>query len=199
MTMAEGARITSSEAIGLFRARLAVYLSKAKPLLDGATEEYVRTREWIRTDRRLHWESEARRRKRQLENAEQALFSARFSNLREVTAAEQAAVHRAKAALEEAEEKLRQVKRWSLDFDEKAGPLAKQIEQLRTMVSGDLARALLYLDGVIKAVEAYAETRPAGLSGAGEAARAEVIEPAVKAAAEPSAEPAAEAATKEGA
>jgi hypothetical protein len=51
--------------------------------------------------------------------------------LRDVTTAEQAAVNRAKRALTEAEEKLRVVKRWAMEFDRRAAPLAKQLEQVR--------------------------------------------------------------------
>ena len=79
-----------------------------------------------------------RRRTRELENANQALYSARLSNLREVTTAEQAAVLRAKRGLAEAEEKLRMIKRWTLEFDQRVGPLVKQLEQLRSSLISEV-------------------------------------------------------------
>src|ERR1041384_6295544 len=129
-----GANVTSSEAIEACRAALLVYLSKTRPILDDTSDDVSRTREWIETDRRLHWENEVRRRAKALEAAQQALYSARLSDLRDVTTAEQNAVNRARRALAEAEEKLRLVKRWTVEFDRRAAPLAKQLEQVRTML-----------------------------------------------------------------
>lgn len=159
--MSSPAQVRSIDALVQWRARLILYLSKAKPLLDDTSSEVTRTREWIRQDRRVFWENEVRRRTRQLENAEQALFSARSAHLREATSAELAAVQRAKRLLAEAEEKVRVIKRWSLGFDEQAGPLLKQVEQLRGLVAGDLARGVDFLDRLIATLESYAEARPA--------------------------------------
>jgi len=156
------ANVRSVEAIDTFRASLILYGSKARPLLEDAWEEVARTREWIQTDRRRFWEAEFRKRKRQLEDAEQALFSARFSTLRQVRAAEQQAVHRAKRALVEAETKLEHVRRWSIEFDNTASPLLKHLEELRTNLTTDLAKAVGYLGNVIRALEAYAEVSPEG-------------------------------------
>src|SRR4029078_12104401 len=97
----ERAHVNSSEAIERFRARLIVYRDKVKPLLADAADEVSRTRERL-LDRRRFWEFEVRRRQRELAAARQALFSAKFSTLREVKTAEQQAVHHAEKALEEA-------------------------------------------------------------------------------------------------
>jgi hypothetical protein len=153
----ERAHVTSSEAIERFRALLIVYRDKSKPLLADAADEVSRTREWL-LDRRRHWEAELRRRKRRLEDAQQALFSARFSNLREVSAAEQMALHRAERALAEAEEKLVAVKRWGTAFDHQTGPLLKHIEQLRTAATTGVAKAEEYLSRVLATLDLYVRT-----------------------------------------
>jgi 7-keto-8-aminopelargonate synthetase-like enzyme len=157
---AERAHVTSSEAIERFRARFIVYRDKSKPLLADAADEVVRTREWL-SERRRFWEAETGRRKRLLEDAQQALFSARFSNLREVKSAEQQAVHRAERALAEAEEKLMRVKRWVAGFDHQTGPLLKQVEQLRTSAAQSLTRGEEYLGRVIAALDRYAQAQAA--------------------------------------
>ena len=79
--------------------------------------------------------------------------------LRKETAAEQFAVHRAKAAVAEADEKLRTIKRWSREFDGRVQPLVKQTEKLHTVFSNDMVQALAYLTQVIKTLAAYAETK----------------------------------------
>src|SRR3954467_13567039 len=105
--MPEKAHVSSIDAIESFRAALLIYLSKTRPVLDDASGEVVRTREWLRNDRRLFWQDQVRRRTRDLEQAQQALFSAELANLRAPSSSEVFAVQRSKRALQQAEEKLK--------------------------------------------------------------------------------------------
>jgi len=175
-----GAHVTSTEAIESFRANLIVYLSKTRPILEDACDEVVRARQWLQLDRRIHWENQLRKRTRDLENANQALYSARLANLREPTMAEQNAVLRAKRALTEAEDKLKMIKRWMMEFDQLVGPLVKQLEQLRTMLSNDMPKAALHLSQVLKTLEAYANVIPSAASNPAPAADAKGEETATE-------------------
>jgi len=151
---AERAHVSSTEAIERFRARLIVYRDKVKPLLADAADEVSRTREWL-LDRRRFWDFELRRRKRKLEDARQALFSARFSTLREVKTTEQQAVHQAEKNLAEAEAKFALIKRWTIGFEQQVGPLLKQVEQLRTISTTTATKAEEYLSRISGALERY--------------------------------------------
>ena len=164
--MSTHANVTSVESIDLFRAALLVYLSKARPVLEDACDEVSRTRQWLQQVQRIHWENEVRKRTRLLENAQQALFSANVANLREPGMAEKNAVMRAKRALTEAEDKLRSVKRWSMEFDQVVAPLVKQLEQLRTTLANDMPKAAAHLSQVVKMLDAYANVAPGGVAGA---------------------------------
>jgi hypothetical protein len=171
------ANVSSVDAIDLFRAALLVYVSKAKPVLEDACDEVSRTRQWLQTSQRVHWENEVRKRTRTLENAQQALFSASIANLHDQGMAEKAAVTKAKRALTDAEEKLRRVKRWSMDFDQHVGPLVKQLEQLRTVLANSLPKASVHLSQVVKTLDAYANVAPssAGVATAPVAAEADGV------------------------
>jgi hypothetical protein len=136
-------------------------------VLEDACDEVFRLREWIERDRRLHWEKELKNRRKVYEAAEQALFGARLGNLREATGGEQAAVMRARRALNEAEEKLRAIKKWSLDFDNRVQPLLKELEHVRTLFANDLPRAALTLAQLIKTLDAYAGVQSGGLTASG--------------------------------
>jgi hypothetical protein len=157
--MAQKAHVTSLEALETFRANLVVYLSQARPALDEVSADVLRARMWLEGEQRVHWEGQLRRRTKEMEQAQQALFSARLGVLRKETAAEQFAVHRAKAAMAEADEKLRTIKRWTREFDGRVQPLVKQTEKLHTVFSNDMVQALAYLTQVIKTLAAYAETK----------------------------------------
>ena len=156
--MDPAAHVSSLEAIDSFRATLIVYLSKARVLIDDAADEIARTREWLRSDRLPFWESQVRRRKRRLDEAQQALFSGRLSTFRTASSAEQAAVHSARHALQEAENKLLQVKRWLNRFDAAVDLPAKQIEQVRGLVVGRLPGGVAQLGRIVEKLHVYAET-----------------------------------------
>ena len=158
--MADKAQVTSLEALDSFRSHLIVYLSQARPALEEVSAEVLRTRVWLENDQRTHWENELRRRLKTLEQAQQALFSSRLGALRRETAVEQLAVHRAKHAVDEAEAKLRVIKKWTREFDTRAQPLLKQTEKLHTVFTNDMVKALTYLTQAINTLAAYAETKP---------------------------------------
>ena len=86
--MPERANVTAVDAIADFRANLILYISKARPTLEVVTSDVQRTRVWLEGEQRNHWEAQLKRRKRQWDEAQAALFSARMSNLREESAAE---------------------------------------------------------------------------------------------------------------
>lgn len=157
--MGDQAHVSSIDAIEMFRAELIAYLSKTRPVVEDACDEVSRTREWIANDRRVYWENQARRRGRVLEDAQQALFSAKLSNLREVRTAEQMAVVKARRSLDEAHAKLRKINKWSRDFDHKVQPLVKELEHLRSLLASDLPKAAVHLAQVVKALDAYARVR----------------------------------------
>jgi hypothetical protein len=159
--MAIKANVTSVEALEEFRANLIVYLSKARPALEEVSDQVIRTRGWLESDRRVFWEREVRRRFQKLQDAQQALFSAELSNLREVSSAERMAVHKAKRALDEAEEKLKVVKRWIRDFGNQVEPLAKKMEKLESVFVTSTPKAIAYLAQAVKTLDDYSGVIPA--------------------------------------
>jgi hypothetical protein len=164
--MPQQAHVISLESLERFRSKLIVYLSQARPALEEVSAEALRTRLWLENEQRTHWENEARRRSKALEQAQQSLFSARLGLLRPETSAEQLAVHRAKRALEEADLKLRILKKWTREFDGQIQPQLKQMEKLQSVLSVDMAKAVAYLTEVIKSLAAYAEVRSPTAAGA---------------------------------
>ncbi|HEV2394482.1 MAG TPA: hypothetical protein VG146_19195 [Verrucomicrobiae bacterium] len=155
--MPQQARVTSLEALSAFRAYLIVYLGQARPALEEIGADVLRTRLWIENDQRAHWEGQLRRCTKELEQAQEALFSARLSQLGHETAAQQMAVHRAKRTVEEAQMKLRLVKKWQREFDGRVQPLVKQVEKLHTVFSNDMVQAVTFLTKAINTLAAYSQ------------------------------------------
>jgi len=158
--MAEKAHVTSIEALELFRLNLILYLSKVRPALEEVSADLLRTRLWLQNDQRMHWENQLRRREKELQQAQQALSSARMSSFRPDKSTEQNAVRKAKRALEEAEAKLKILKQWNREFDNRVDHLAKQLEKLHSVLATDMVRAAAYLSQAIDTLASYAEMAP---------------------------------------
>jgi hypothetical protein len=158
--MPERAHVTSVESIEAFRARLIVYVSQARPTLEEVSADVLRTRLWLENDQRMYWENQIKQRTRTLEQAQQALFSAKLGTLRQETALEQMAVHRARRALDEANDKLRVVKRWTREFDARVQPLVKQMEKLHTVLANDMVKAIASLAHTVTTLSAYGDKAP---------------------------------------
>jgi hypothetical protein len=158
--MPQKAHITSIEAIEQFRSQLIIYINKARPTLEEVSGDVLRLRSWLENDQRIFWENQFRRRSKDLEEAQAALFSARLGLIRKETSVEVMMVQRCKRTVDEAEEKLRVIKRWHREFDGRIQPLLMQTEKLHTVLSNDLIKALAYLNEVIKTLAAYAEAGP---------------------------------------
>lgn len=154
------ARITSLDALEAFRASLIVFLTHARRSADEVVEQVKRVRLWLQQDQRLHWEGQIRRRRKLLDLAKQELFSAKLSGLRMSTTAQENAVRKAEAAVVEAEEKLRNVKKWSRDYDHAIEPLVKRLEGLRYFLDFDLPKGVIFLSEAQRILEGYVESPP---------------------------------------
>jgi hypothetical protein len=164
--MANRAQVTSVEAVEAFRADLVVFLSRARAILEEASDEVLRARLWVQNDQSRHWAGEARVRYRKLEEAKAELFSARLSKFHESTALCLMAVQRAERANHEAEAKMTVLKKWDRELENCSDPLVKQITQFHGFLSTDMQRAVAYLDRVIKTLEAYAGVTAPGADAA---------------------------------
>ncbi len=159
--MPDRAKITSLEALELFRARLIIYRDKASRVLDEVSDEVTRTRLWLENDRPAYWQNQIRRLNRELEQAQQELFSARVSDLRDSTVNQQTVVQRLRRAIRDAEDKSKTVKQWQRQYDTRVEMPARQVEKLRHFLGHDLNKAIAYLTEAIKSIAAYSDLRPA--------------------------------------
>ncbi|MBI3882419.1 MAG: hypothetical protein HY301_20465 [Verrucomicrobia bacterium] len=158
--MPASANVTSVDALETFRSNLLIYLSKARPALEEVSDAVIRTRVWLQSDQRVFLENQMRRRKRDLDEAQQELFRASISRLGDATVMQQMAVQRAKLAMREAEEKMHVLKRWNRDFDSRVEPLLKEFEKLHSVLSQDMPKAVAFLTHAVNTLDAYAKVAP---------------------------------------
>jgi hypothetical protein len=160
--MSERASVSSIEALESFRGALVRYIDKAKRALDDVNGEVRRTRTWLEADRRVFWEREVKRCEKKLAQADQELYSAQLSPLKETNSFQKMAVMKARRRLAEARERLVVVKKWRQSFDTTVEVRSRRLEALEFRVTRQLPKAVVFLSEAIKTLEAYAETRPGG-------------------------------------
>lgn len=161
--MAERARITSVDALEEFHSALVIYLDKARRVIDEVSDEVKHTRTWLESDRMTHWKGEVKRRRRLLEMREQELFSARLGTLGEPTQMHRQAVQKARRAVQEAEEKVDRIRRWTREFENRVTPYTRHMEQMRQTFTVDMKKAVASLNQSLDTLRAYADvakTRP---------------------------------------
>ena len=167
--MSDQAKVKSVESLEYFRASLLTFLDKAKKANASAEGAVKKARYWIEQEQWTAWSQELKKRTRYLELAEQELFSARLSEHRDAML-EQKTVRRCKAAVEEAEGKLKVIKRWTREFDRLFDGPVKGLGHLDDFLTNQIPRGAAWLAQAIKTLDAYArESAPpssAGISAA---------------------------------
>jgi hypothetical protein len=158
--MPDRAKVSSLEAIEDFRAKLIVYRDRARRVLDEVNHDVTRCRVRVENELPTHWQNQIRSRTRKLEQAQQELFSAELSGLRDSSFVQKDAVQKARRSVRDAEDKLKITGNWARQFDHRVETPARQVEQLRQFLDHDLAAAVLFLNELIKTLAAYTELSP---------------------------------------
>ena len=151
---ADQAKVKSVESLEYFRAALITFLDKSKKAVSSAEGAVKKARYWVEQEQWTAWSLELKKRTRHLEMAEQELFSARLSEHRD-SMLEQRAVRRCKAAVEEAEAKLKIIKRWTREFDRLFDGPVKGLGHLDDFLTTDIPRGVAWLAQAIKTLDAY--------------------------------------------
>ena len=159
--MSDRAHITSIEALESFHAGLIVYREKACTVLDEASAAIERFKNWVKHEQKVHWQREVRLRGRAFEESRQEWFSSQLQDQR-TGGPKELAYRRARQSLREAEAKLSVVRRWSLTCDTRIDPLARQLERMYNLLTGDLPRSIAYLAQVVNTLGDYAGLPPPG-------------------------------------
>lgn len=122
------------------------------------TSSVSQVREWLGREQLAYWT-------RQLRLRQEALRAAKSDYNRAVRGPrtimrnsgfdERKAMNKAKARMEEAEEKIKVVKRWTRMLDEKADPLMAAVSRLARLLEQSTPRALGRLDTMLDSLDAY--------------------------------------------
>jgi hypothetical protein len=165
--MADEARVRSVESLEYFRSALIVFLSKARKAVSHAEDGVKRGRYWVEQEQHTHWIQEHKKRSRILAQAQAELLTAKMSKFKDSVMLQEKLARRAKAAVEEAEMKLKSIKRWAREYDRLFDAAVKGLGHLREYLEHDLVRGVAWLEQALRTLAAYLEReRPAGTAAA---------------------------------
>ena len=160
------ARIDNVDALKEFRTRLIKFAETAQVALADAEGEVQRVLVWLETEANTYWSGQIRKRHEAVEKAKDAVRQKKL--FKSPTGSTQSAVEEEKALrmaqkrLEEAEEKLKNVKRYTPRLQKEISIFKGGVQRLATTVSSDIPMAVGRLDRMVAAVEAYAALSLAG-------------------------------------
>ena len=160
--MSEQARVESVDALKKFRVALCKFAETVKVGLDEAETEIQRANLWLNQEQHRYWKRQAEKRaelyaraKSDLsrKKAQKTALGARLSYVDE-----EKALAAAERQLEEAKQKLANVRRWSRLLDEESFSYKGAAQGMSLAVEADVPNALAQLDNMIAALEAYASS-----------------------------------------
>lgn len=163
--MSRFARVGSVETLKEFRASLCTFSATVSTALDEANSEIQRTLIWLKQDQNAYWKAQVRHRTEQLARARSALSYKK--NFEESSLAakqshidEKRAVATAQRRLQEAQEKLEKVRRWTQQFEKEAAMYKGRVQGLGHIIDAEIPNARAQMDKMIDSLESYVALAP---------------------------------------
>jgi hypothetical protein len=155
--MAEFARVTSLDALRHFKAALADFGEQVGLALSEAQSDVQRTVSWLSNDRAMHWQRELKKRQEKLVLAKSELFRKQLesNDTRTSAVVERKNVAKAERLVEEAEEKLKSVKKWRTVLERELMLFRAQCAQVAAVSQSDVPITIGRMEKMLAALEAY--------------------------------------------
>lgn len=171
--MAEQARVESIDAIQAMRVAMIKFAETANLALMDADGDAQRTLMWLENEARVHWEAQLKKRTFDKGRAEEALRNKKLfkdpTGSRQSYIDEEKALQIARKRLEEAQQKIEAVRRWTLKLQRDMVLYKGSVAPLNTSLQSMVPMAIERLGAHVKALEQYvALTSPQGIEPGGE-------------------------------
>ena len=155
----EGAKVASIDALRSFRAALIKFAETTGSALTDADADVRSTLIWLERDQRTYWTGQIRKRHDALERAKEALRHKQLykgpAGGRQSDVDEVKMVAKCKAALEEAERKLENVKKSIARLNKQMMEFTGQTTRLSTTVQAEVPAAVGELDRMVTLLDQY--------------------------------------------
>lgn len=160
--MSRGARVTSIDAVRELREAFSDFGKEAREHLAAADATLRRTSDWL-NDRLKHWQRELRVRQEEMARAKSELYrreQMKKQGIAPGTADQEKAFRVAQARAKEAEDKIKNCRRWGPQWQHALNEYQGAIRALHNALNLNLVHALNVLDNKLAALEAYLAIAP---------------------------------------
>ena len=159
------ANLESPEVIRRLRANLVRFGERAAAALEDIFADVNTVGGWLDREVAPFWRKQVRRRREDFERAKREFASAEHASRnsgKRSTVDEKKAMNRARQRMEEAEEKLRRVKRWIQNLDRETGKRLQPCRSLSNQLDSSIPKALVRLDRMLDSLDTYFHRNPGG-------------------------------------
>jgi hypothetical protein len=157
--MSEFARVQSTDALKDLRVSLIKFADAVRSAMIDADSEIQRTSHWLQTEQRAHWQRQLRRLHERVEQCKAALRHKTMykspTGSKQSTVDEEKALAAAKRAYAEAEQKARNTKRWSRQFEQEVLNFRGEIQPAVRAAEAVVPEAVAQLDRMIESIDQY--------------------------------------------
>jgi hypothetical protein len=159
------ANISSPEVIRQFRARFIFFDSECRKELEGVRADVHRVLDWLQREQTAYWKSELRKREEAAENAKRAYKFVAYTTgplKKDHPEDERLAMMKAIRRKEEAEDKLKAIKRWTLEINHSVIKNLKPCEVLASRLTALTPKVIHRLDQMLDNLDIYMNPLPSG-------------------------------------
>jgi hypothetical protein len=161
--MSTQASVHSIEALKDLRASYALFAEDAAAALGAVDMEIRRTILWLQHDRRMFWQEQIKRRREQVALARAEVFRRQLAQKPDYSppmTEQKELLRRAEASLQDAEKRAALVKKWEPALQQAVLEYRGSTRRISSIATGDVPRALVLLEKMIEALEAYLRVAP---------------------------------------
>jgi hypothetical protein len=172
--------VTSIDALKDFREAMCSFCQAARDAICAVQIESGRVVDWVVYDRPRYWERQLRERQEEVAQAQQDLFRVRLTGGKDRhpdDIEQRKALARAKQRVEEAEEKIKLVKKWRHVAQRAVDDFGGRVQRLSELVEGDPPPPVIFLDRALDSLESYLAVAPPVVERASAAGAASVARP----------------------
>ena len=168
--MESGATLRDAQTLMAAKAVLVKAARGFATAIEEATSEAERFAMWLGSEGPAHWERQRRMRTEKLNMDRGALFRKQMQptadGLPPSTVDERKLVARSERAVQHAEECLRQLRKWAIEYQRQLAIFRAGLGPLSTYVDNQVPNAILSLNRMAQAIDSYLTTAPSKVDSA---------------------------------
>jgi hypothetical protein len=156
--MSTQAAVHSIDALKDFRVALALFSDDALAALGAVDMEARRTLQWLQHNRRAYWHEQIKKRREKVAEVRAEVFRrklAKKADYAPIYGEQKDLLRQAEASLRDAELRANLVKKWEPALQQAVLEYHGSTRRIKDLASGEVPRALILLERMIDALEAY--------------------------------------------